>query len=162
MRRFLLYLAERLARDPALRARFHAALDAPRRSGSRHPPGDRVIDHADPGLSRTAPPPGPGDGTRARSLIWMLGSALLLLWVLLAGGAYGLWAVFGDWAITQVNGISRGIGLPSELAGPIAATATLVRDLIGPVLAVIGVAVSAVILAVTALAARLLGRRTRG
>ncbi len=39
MRWFLLYLAERLARDPAWRARFHAALDAMRRSGSRRPPG---------------------------------------------------------------------------------------------------------------------------
>lgn len=80
MRWFLLYLAERLARDPALRTRFHAALDALRRSGCRRASGDRVIDHADPGLSRTAPPPGLGDGTRARSLIWMLGSGLPLLW----------------------------------------------------------------------------------
>lgn len=157
MRWFLLYLAERLARDPALRARFHAALDALRRSGSRRPSGDRFIDHADPGLSRTAPSPGPGDGTRARSLIWMLGSGLLLLWVLLIGGAYGLWAVFGDWAITQASDISRSLG-PSELAGPIVSVATLARDLVGPALAVIGVAVSAVIVIVTALAARLLGR----
>ncbi len=161
MRWFLLYLAERLARYPALRTRFHAALDALRRSGSHRPSGDRVIDHGDPGLSRTAPPPGPGDGTRARSLIWMLGSGLLLLWVLLIGGAYGLWAVFGDWAITQASDISRSVG-PSKLAGPIASVATFARDLVGPVLAVIGVAVSAVILIVTALAARLLGRPTRG
>lgn len=164
MRRFLLYLAERLARDPVLRARFHAALDALRRSGSRRPPGDRVIDHADPGLSRamsrTAPPLGPGNETRARSLIWMLGSGLLLLWVLLIGGAYGLWAVFGDWAITQASDISRSVG-PSELSGPIALIATLAGNIVGPVLAVIGVAVSAVILVVTALAARLLGRRTQ-
>lgn len=165
MRRFLLYLAERLARDPALRARFEAALDALRRSGSRRQPGDRVIDHVDPGLSRTmsrtAPPPGPGDGTRARSLIWMLGSGLLLLWVLLIGGAYGLWATFGDWAITQASDVSRSVG-PSELAGPIGSVVTLARDLIGPALAVIGVAVSAVILVITALAARLLSGPTRG
>ena len=164
MRQFLLYLAERLARDPALRARFHAALDALRRSGSRRPHGDCVTDHADLGLSRTMSrttlPLSPGYGTRARSLIWTLGSALLLLWVLLIGGAYGLWAMFGDWAITQASDISRSVG-PSELAGPIAAVATLVRALAGPALAVIGVVVSAVILAVTALAARLLGRRTR-
>lgn len=166
MKQVLLYLAERLARDPALRARFHTALDALRRNGSHRPPGDRVIDHADPGLSRTmsrtALPLGSGDGTRARSLIWMLGIGLLLLWVLLIGGAYGLWALFGDWAITQASDISQNVGLPSELAGPIASTATLVRDLVGPVLAVIGVAVSAVILVVTAFAGRLLGRRKRG
>lgn len=165
MRRFLLYLAEQLARDPVLRARFHAALDALRRSGSRRPPGDRVIDHADPGLSRamsrTAPPLGPGNETRARSLIWMLGSGLLLLWVLLIGGAYGLWAMFGHWAITQASDFSLSVG-PSELSGPIASIATLAGNIVGPVLAVIGVAVSAVILVVTALAARLLGRGPQG
>lgn len=95
-----------------------------------------------------------------RSLIWMLGSGLLLVWVLLIGGAYGLWAMFGDWAITQASDVSRSMG-PSELAGPIVSVATLARDLVGPTLAVIGVAVSAVILVVTALAARLLGRRTQ-
>lgn len=166
MRRFLLYLAERLARDPSLRARFHAALEVLGTNGNHHPPGDRVIDHADPSLSRPMSRPalllGSGDGTRARRLIWILGSALLLVWVLLAGGAYGLGAVFGDWATTEVNGIIRGIGLPSELAGPIASIATLVQDLVGPALAVIGVVVSAVILIVTVLAAGLLGLRTRG
>lgn len=165
MRWLLLYLTERLARDPALRARFHGALDALRKkNGSRRPPGDRVIDHADPGISRTmsrtAPALRPGDGTRARSLIWMLGSGLLLLWVLLIGGACGLWAMFGHWAITQASDISRSVG-PSELSGPIASIATLAGNIVGPMLAVIGVAVSAVILVVTALAARLLGRRTQ-
>ena len=158
MRWFLLYLAGRLARDPALRDRFHAALDALRRSGSHRP-------SEDPGLSRTmsqvAAPLGPSHGPRARRLIWMLGSGLLLLWVLLIGGTYGLWAMFGDWAIIQASDISRGVG-QSELAGPIASLVTLVRDLVGPVLAVIGVAVSAAILVVTALAGRLLGRRKRG
>lgn len=89
----------------------------------------------------------------------MLGGGLLLLWLLLVGGVYGLWAMFGDWAITQVNGISGVVGLPSVLGEPIGSAATLVRGLVGPMLAVIGVAVSAVILVVTALAARLLARR---
>lgn len=164
MRWLLLYLAERLARDPALRARFHTTLDT-LRSCSRRPPGEHVIDYADQGplhtMSRTAQSTGPGDRTRARSLIWMLGSGLLLLWVLLIGGAYELWSMFGDWAITQASDISRGVG-PSELAGPISSVATLARDLVGPVLAVVGVAVSAVILVVTALAARLLRRPARG
>lgn len=166
MRSILIYLAERLARDPALRARLHAALNALGRSNGRGPPsGDLTIDHAGSGSSRQVSQEAlqrePGDGGRARNLIWMLGSGLLLLWVLLVAGAYGLWAIFGDSAITQAADISRSVG-QSEVAGPIAAVATFVRDLVGPVLAVIGVAVSAVILIVTALAARLLGRRTQG
>lgn len=166
MRWLLLYLAERLARDPALQARFHAAIDALRRSRGRRPPEDRVIDHADTGqawqMSRTIFPPRSGDGARARNLIWTLGGGLLLLWLLLIAGTYGLWALTGDWAITQAIGISRGVGWPLDLTAPITSTATVVRNLVGPILAVIGVAVSIVILVVTALAARLLGRPMQG
>lgn len=158
MRRFLLNLAERLARDPALHARIHASLDSVRENSTRRQLGNRVIDHANPSLMRTAPSQGPADGKRAANLIWVIGFSLLMFWMVLIGGAFGLWAVFGDWAITQVNGVSRGTGLPAELAGPIASTAKFIKDFIGPILSVIGVAGSAVILVITALAARLLGQ----
>lgn len=159
MRWILIYLAERLAHDPTLQARLRAVLGALGRRGGRRS-GDLAIDQAGSGPSRQAPhkplPLGRGDGRRARTLIWMLGSGLLLLWVVLVGVVYALWAMFGDWAITQASDISRGVG-PSELAGPIASLATRVRELVGPALAVVGIAVSAVILIVTALTARLLG-----
>ncbi len=164
MRWILIYLAERLARDPALRIRLRAALNALGRRGGRGRSGDLTIDQAGAGPSwqalQEALPLSRGHSRRARTLIWILGSGLLLLWLLLVGVAYALWVVFGDWAITQASDIGRGAG-PSELAGPIASLASRVRDLVGPTLAVIGITVSAVILIVTALTIRLLGGPTR-
>ncbi len=164
MRWILIYLAERLARDPALRVRLRAALNALGRSGIYRRSGDLATDQTGSGPSRQASqealPHRRGDGRRARTLIWMLGSGLLLLWVVLVGVVYALWAMFGDWAIIQASDISRGVG-PSELSGPIASLASRVRDLVGPTLAVIGITVSAVILIVTALTVRLLGGPTR-
>lgn len=109
---------------------------------------------------REALPLSRGHGRRARTLIWIIGSGLLLLWMLLVGEAYALWVAFGDWAVTQASDISRSAG-PSELAGPIASLADRVRNLVGPTLAIIGIMVSAVILIVTTLTVRLLGGPTR-
>jgi hypothetical protein len=162
----LICLAERLARDLALRARFHSILESLGQNGGRRSPGAFIIDHDGPGpsrqVSRAALQPGSRNEAWARSLIWTLGAGLLLLWVLLVGGAYGFWAMTGDWAIAQVASISRATGLSSELATSIGSTATVAGGLVEPVLAVIGVVGSAVILVVTAVAARLLGASTRG
>ena len=160
MRWILIYFAERLARDPALRTRLRAVLNGLGRRGGRRRSEDLTIDQAGSRpswqASQEALPLPRGGGRRAQTLIWMLGSGLLLLWVVLVGLAYGLWAMFGDWAITQAGDISRGVGL-SELAGPIASLGTRVRELVGPALAVMGITASAVILIVTAFTARLLG-----
>lgn len=163
MRWILIYLAERLARDPALRVRLRAALNALGQRGGLGRSGDLTIDQAGAGpswqASRETLPLSRGHGRRARTLIWILGSGLLLLWMLLVGVAYALWVAFGDWAVTQASDISRSAG-PSELAGPIASLAGRVRNLVGPTLAVLGITVSAVILIVTALTVRLLSGPT--
>lgn len=97
-------------------------------------------------------------------LIWTVGGGVLLLWILLVAGAVALWPAIGDWAITGATSVGRTTGLPLGLAEPIASALYVIKDIGGPALTVLGVMLSAVILGVTALTARVLvgSGRVRG
>jgi hypothetical protein len=82
------------------------------------------------------------------------------VWALIVA-AYLLWPVSADWLIVQTTALGRATGLPLLLAEPLASFLYLVRNFDGPALTVLGVVVSGVILAVTALLARLIGRAGR-
>lgn len=154
-----------LARNPQMRDR---ALDALRQRAGQQPIDESrptVIDHPPPGqewgvADRTKRPEQKNAGMR--TLAWTVGGGVFLAWVVLMIAAYALWAATGDWAIVGATSIGRAVGLPLELAQPVASALYFVRDFGGPVLTVVGIAGSAVILGVTAVAARVLDGRGRG
>lgn len=168
MRRILIAIAQWMARNPQMRDQALGALDTLRqRAGHRTSGSTRtsIIEHLRPGQAwdvadGTRHPAGTGAGTR--TLVWMVGGGALLLWVLLMVGASALWFATGDWAIVGATSVGRTAGLPLELAEPIASALYLVRNFGGPVLTALGVVISAVILGVTALTARVLSGSGRG
>jgi hypothetical protein len=159
------YWIERLMRDPRVRERMLSTLDAlgqkPWHATSGRRP-DVVIDHPGPGqtwhIAGAASRPA---SARTRMMVWMAGGAALLLWILLVFGAYGLWFMFGDWLILQATSLGRASSMPLGMAESVASALYFLRDMGGPLLMVLGAVVSAVIVVLTALSARLLGAPAR-
>ncbi|AGK59739.1 hypothetical protein HYPDE_40353 [Hyphomicrobium denitrificans 1NES1] len=165
MRLTLLALLQRFAHDPRTPARILEWINRAFRSESGRE-RDLVINH--PVSAGTPWAPATTDAyLRSRSagavaLIWIGGIVLLLAWSLLSVGIYGLWSVSSDWLLAQSMSLRKDLGAPIVLAEPITWALHLVRDFGGPILALLWLAVSAAILLLTELAARLLGRRSRG
>ncbi|MBN8903954.1 MAG: hypothetical protein J0H19_01635 [Rhodospirillales bacterium] len=166
MKRLLLALAARLARDPSTRGRLmdwagrlrphqygpqqtpvHGYRRFDDRSGAMAPWGGPVLD------TRPAFRSGRGIG----SLLWLGCAVLLVVWSLLSIGAYGLLSLSGDWLLAQSGSLGRSLDVPVELTGPVTWVLRLVRDFGGPALLLLWFGVSAAILLLTVVASRILG-----
>lgn len=165
MNQMLAMISRQLARNPQLLdrlGRFGEARQQSWRSTSAGG-GGPTIEHVGSWQTGNNQRGRPGHGY-VRTLVWTVGGGVLLLWILLVAGAVALWPAIGDWAITGATSVGRTTGLPLGLAEPIASALYVIKDIGGPALTVLGVMLSAVILGVTALTARVLvgSGRVRG
>ncbi len=166
MNQMLAMISRQLMRNPELRDRLLGRFGEARQQSWRSTSarcGGPIIEHDSSWQTGNTQHGRPGHSF-ARMLIWTVGGGVLLLWILLVAGAVALWPAIGDWAITGATSVGRTTGLQLGLAEPIASALYVIKDIGGPALTVLGVMLSAVILGVTALTARVLvgSGRVRG
>jgi len=163
MNAILAMISRQLARSPELRDRILGRFGEARQRSwrSTSAAGGPIIEHDSFWQTGNIQHGRPGHSF-ARTLVWTIGGGVLLLWIMLVAGAVALWPAIGDWAITGATSVGRTTSLPLGLAEPIASALYVAKDFGGPALTVLGAVVSAAILGVTALAARVLGGPGRG